>query len=818
MLGCYDSRITLYSQQVRALELAHALHRTHYVAADAHVAVVGGGAGGLTMAAALALQGTATVHLFQRGPDLMPLQSAATRRRLDPHIYGWPTPGAEQVAAELPILDWTSGSAVEVRRALVREFDEVRAAVGDRLLVHTGHRVTRVTASGATFEVDFDADDPTGGLAPGARIVDLLVLAIGFGLERRQPIRGVQSESYWRDAGVPGGDIEGRGRPSVLVSGNGDGGLIDLIAAASRDFDHDVMIRTITRRPGVDRLSAPLATIDERARAADAAGQGFDFVAAYDVEVGPIADNLGLTDEMAGRLLPGVQLHLQTREPELMSIRTATLNRLAVYLVRRACGRSPRENFEHVVCTELDAVEPRPDHDAPAYALTCDGRRLEVDRLVVRRGPNRDFERQPFADLLRDYPDAHEAWMRRFPAEAIAPVLGRDARAHFEDLTRAHRLPSPGHRRAAEAAGAARRIKVALHGGEARWTGDVPLAGAATAWDAAGPPVTITVPAIPADLGALAYALGRLALHAQGGVMHVDVARWGAFLDGITTASRNAEDLDRPTLRPVDGSSDLAPERLTTDNMAARLGATLDRRCLAMIDEHLAGLLERGEDPGHVVDLAPAPEVAAAMRAIWAEWKAAFDRDPALLARFLRLLVCAQDGTAAADEARTLVGPRKRKLLVRATGAALAVATGWASTAPHPDEPGNLTHQTGAHARTGHVCAAERIGGRTTATEAASFLWRTDFVVLPMLTSPVAVARRAEERFDATDESEPTFAKAGAGPSLMLSVDPRFKAGVAAGLAQIAGLLSEAEAAHAARLGSGIERNVGGGRDLEEAA
>lgn len=816
MLGCYDSRITLYSQQVRALELAHALHRTHHVAADAHVGVVGGGAGGLTMAAALALQGTATVHLFQRGSDLMPLQSAATRRRLDPHIYSWPTPGAEQVAAELPILDWTSGSAVEVRRALVREFGEVHAAVGDRLLVHTRHRVTRVTATGATFEIGFEADNPVGGLAPGARTVDLVILAIGFGLEPRQQIHGIQSESYWRDSGVPGGDIEGRVRPSVLVSGNGDGGLIDLIAAASRDFDHDVMIRTITRRPGVDRLSEPLAAIDEQARAADAAGQGFDFVTPYDMEIGPIVDNLGLTDEMARRLLPGIQLHLQTQEPEMMSIKTATLNRLAVYLVRRACGRSARENFEHVVSSGLDAVDPRPDHDAPAYALICDdGRRLEVDRVVVRRGPDRNAERHPFADLLRGYPDAHAAWVRRFPDEAIAPVLGPDARTHFESLARTHRLPSPGHRRLAEAAGAARRIKVALHGGEARWTGDVPLGSAATAWDAAGPPFAITVTATPADLGPLAYALGRLALHAQGSIMHVDVARWEAFLGGITTASQNGEDLDRPTLRHVGDSSDLAAERLAPDDMAARLGAALDRRCLAMIDEHLEGLLQRSEDPGHVVDLAPAADVVAAMRTIWAEWKASFDHDPALLARFLRLLVCAQDGTAAADEARTLVGPRKRKLLVRATAVALSVAAGWAGTAPHPDEPGNLTRATGADARTGHVCAAERIGGRAAATEAAGFLWRTDFVVLPMLTSPVAVARLAEERFDATDGSEPTFVTAGAGPSLMLSVDPRFKAGVAAGVAQIAGLLAEAEAAHAVRLGGGIEKNR---RSLEEAA
>lgn len=807
VLGCYDTRITLYSQQVRALELAHALLQRHHVDANTHAAVIGGGAGGLTLAAALALQGAETVHLFERGPELMPLQSDTRRRRLDPHIYNWPDPGADNEEAELPILDWRSGPAVDVREAIVQGFGAIGVASGDRLEVHRGSRVVAVEPTGDTYEIVYEIGDGVGGTRRERLSVNVAVIAVGFGLEPTWPIPGVRAESYWRDAGVPGGNVAGHARPGIMVSGNGDGGLIDLVAASSRDFSHDAMIRMIVARPGVGRLYDPLAAIDARARAEDAAGRGFDFVTAYDAEVGPIADALGLTEEVARRLSPGIRIHLQTREPELMSARTATLNRLAVYLVRRACGRTPGLEFEHVVCADVVPLDPGGGADAPAFALDCDGRRIEVDTFVVRRGPGREAARLPFADLLNHYPAAHRDWTRRFPAAAIAPTLSDPARRHFAQLSRERRLPSAVHRRAAEAAGAARRIKVALRDGEARWTGDIALADAASAWD--GNSVEMTVSATPGEFGPLAYAIARLSLHTPACTVRGDAARWGPFLDHLTVGSAHAEDLDSPALQPIGNSSDLHPERYAPEEMARRLGAALDRSSLAFVDDHLTGFLGRAADPGYAVDLDPAPDVREAMRATWADWKAAFEADADLLARFLRLLVCAQDGDAAASEARTLVGPRRRRYLIRATAAALAVATGWAGTEPHKDEPGNLKSEpapAGAPVtRTGHVCAAERISGRSISTEAAGFLWGTVFVVLPMLTSPVAVALRAEERLDAMEDDEPTLATVNGQPSLMLSLDPRFKRAVATGVAEIARLLAEAEADHRARSAGTIE-------------
>jgi hypothetical protein len=101
VVGCYDSRITFYSQQVRALELAYALPHQDLLPANARIAVVGGGAAGLTLAAALTLTADVTTVLFERADALLPLQRGATRRRIDPHIYDWPKDDADHESAGL---------------------------------------------------------------------------------------------------------------------------------------------------------------------------------------------------------------------------------------------------------------------------------------------------------------------------------------------------------------------------------------------------------------------------------------------------------------------------------------------------------------------------------------------------------------------------------------------------------------------------------------------------------------------------------------------------------------------------------------------
>jgi hypothetical protein len=443
VLGCYDSRITFYSQQVRALELAHALRHQHHIAARARIAVIGGGAGGVTIAAALALQSDATVFLYERSDVLMPLQRESQRRRLDPHIYEWPRQDAEHELAELPLLDWKSGSAVEVRDAVLREFNELRAALGDRPAVHLSHLVTSVVPKPNGFDIHFERESARGVREPAQTEVEIVIFAFGFGVEPLRGIPNTVTESYWRDAGVPGPEIDGNPRPRFFVSGNGDGGLIDFVAAASAAFDHSATIRSISKRRGVRVLAERLLAIDIDARTADAAGHGFDFMAAYNASIGADVEMLGLVDEVAGRLRPGVQLFFQTLEADLMSIRTATLNRLVVYLVIKACMRDASRRFEHVVCTKVTSLEVPEGFNQPAFLLDCDGRQIAVDKVIARRGPGRDSVRAPFEAILDGYDNAHKKWIARFLKDSISPALSEDARDHFTRLAKARQLPPP---------------------------------------------------------------------------------------------------------------------------------------------------------------------------------------------------------------------------------------------------------------------------------------------------------------------------------------------------------------------------------------
>jgi hypothetical protein len=77
-VGTFDRRITFYSQQVRALRLAHALDATGLIQSTHTTAVVGAGAAGVTIAVALAALGH-DVTLYDPAIKVLQLQSASSR-------------------------------------------------------------------------------------------------------------------------------------------------------------------------------------------------------------------------------------------------------------------------------------------------------------------------------------------------------------------------------------------------------------------------------------------------------------------------------------------------------------------------------------------------------------------------------------------------------------------------------------------------------------------------------------------------------------------------------------------------------------------
>jgi NAD(P)-binding Rossmann-like domain len=807
-LGMYDTRITFYSQQVRALELAHALQHEHLLAENARVAVIGGGAAGLTLASALALQGGTTVHLYEKAHRLLPLQGDSQRRRLDPHIYDWPGPDADHELAQLPILDWRSASAVNVREAVLREFGEVRRVTGARLSVFEGHSVTNLTHNGRLFNLTFERDVAGGARVPASQIYDVVILAIGFGIEPRFAIPLTDTASYWLDAGVPGADIDGNPRPTFLISGNGDGGLIDLIASASSSFRHDDIVLGIAQRAGVEQLRDALLAIDEQAMAEEAAGREFDFIGAYERDIGAQIEAMGLVDDMLNRMRPGVQLILQTRTQKPLSIRTARLNRLAVFLLRKACERPNAACFTHLSCDDAVLIQSEPGDAPGSRRFQCGPDVVVADWVIARRGPERDQVRQPFGELLVGHEADHEAWVNRHPIDSIAPKLNAATYDHYKRLADSVKLPPPLYRFAEMAAGLPRSGKLWMVGGDARWSGDLPLGDVAALWSDDRRQFDLTVAAGPDELGPdLAHAVARTFIHAPRSNLLGDVARWRPFLTKLASESSNIGGIQDPHLRAPGNAlpSTLHPQTMRPDALALAINCALDRWLIDEANTHLARYLEQGRDPGHAVSFTAAADLRQQMRPIWATWMQQFQADPALLSRFFALTVCAKDGPAVIDEASVLAGRLTRIQVIRVCAVALAVATAWQVTAPYGAYPGNLQRDADGNGRSGHACAAGYIDSEDMSLTALRHAWTTEFVLLPMERFPPALVGYANTSLNKVDSGALLLGQLGAASKLVLTVDSRFVQAASNSAAALHTLLQDIETEHFAQLRAEVE-------------
>lgn len=811
VLGCYDRRITFYAQQVRALSLIHALSEQGYLKSNPRIAVVGAGAAGMTAAAAAALLSGSQVVLFDSAAVLLSLQSTTERRNLDPHIYDWPAFDTTDPVADLPILDWEAGTCRAVRDDVVLEFEDIAVRVGGRLERRMRHHVDAMRQVGAGYELiftDLDAVAAVPAVETSDRF-DMVLLAIGFGLEPHEAVENIQDRSYWSDAGVPVAEFQGRPNPRFFISGNGDGGLIDFVAAGAMNFNHAAMIRLIADHPGVEGLSGVIGDIDGRARQADAQGDRFDFIAAYDAELLPQLTAIGLVAAVRQQLRPGVRLTLQTQHAEMFEITTSALNRVAAYLTIKACAADPLRAFRHIQCAVVQRVpQPVPCPEPAPLWLDCEGVQVGADAVIVRRGPLRANVRQAFAEHLATFEATHKEWLARHGDATLIPKLSRSARTAYTEAARAADVPLSRRMQRHAAPHLPIAVQIRRDGNRVRWSGAVAPQALVRAWSE-NQIFEIILPDAPADLGPAAGAILRVACHAQNARLHAMPALWRDLVSRLSVDSPHAEGMTMPTIvagNPGGAAQDPEPDE--APRLARRIHDALDSWVLGQLNDHLGRFLASGEDPGRRVNIPIAPDLRQAMAVSWAEWRVAFEDDPTLLSHFLRLMVCAVDDADDLDVAQILVGPTKLPAIVRGTAVSLAIATAWQTTGPKGGRPGNLFRRRGAAiVWAGHGCAADLIDGSPMSLCAASYMWRTQFVILTV-PGTVEVARSAERAFAQVETQQPSLSETdGSGP-VMMWISQEFKDAVAAGTEPVATLLAAIEARHFAALEGAILKEV----------
>ncbi|MDX0722665.1 hypothetical protein GOD64_28295 [Sinorhizobium medicae] len=247
-IGVQERGVTLYNQQVRAHNLVWALTELDQTGTRklGRVAVIGAGAAGLTATAALmSCREDAPVTLFEKEWDLCPVQQGCDGRWLHPSLYAWPDWGSRAPSASLPILNWSEGRASDVARALLDGFsiycqklagDRFKALVGvHHLQVNAKRKEIRFIGTNVEMKGPFFSQGDSEG---GTEIFDTIILAAGFGWERTNAFN---TASYWRNEQLaqPNLTVD---RTRYLVSGSGDGALIDVCRLTIERFRQDTIL------------------------------------------------------------------------------------------------------------------------------------------------------------------------------------------------------------------------------------------------------------------------------------------------------------------------------------------------------------------------------------------------------------------------------------------------------------------------------------------------------------------------------------------------------------------------------------------------
>ena len=384
VLGCFARYGTLYSQQVRALNLVAALSAVGKIHDGAQVAVVGGGAAGLTASAAAALLG-ANVTLLEKLDGLIELQRNNRQRWIHPHIYDWPDPDVDGDRARLPILDWQASYAEVVAEQLERQWNEIRSRTQPRLKAHYPLRSIQLRIAKRIPWLKWT------GHSQADRAFQVIILAVGKGLEPDH----VHQWSYWQEDDIDA-SFRARGEGARwLVSGYGDSALTDLMRLCIKRFrqaelptlfkDHD--------RDAVESVIKDLREINDDPKAADNR---------YLTEWFERLETRGLEKVLDQRLRrQGFRPCLTGDGPYLYDPRASTLNRLILRLLQKL------DAFDHYP----GPVVGKPKRTSKSFQVELAGGPQRFERLLLRHGPVAALDKS-FGKLPKSCSILDEAWKK----------------------------------------------------------------------------------------------------------------------------------------------------------------------------------------------------------------------------------------------------------------------------------------------------------------------------------------------------------------------------------------------------------------------
>lgn len=239
-LGVFQPGITVYNQQLRSLNILHAMVQTNTITANDKIAVIGGGIAGLTFAAG-ALKLGFSIDLFERSQILIPYQYGCETRRIHPHFYSWPESLTEYPYCDLPLFNWSHETASTVAKNI---YDTFRAIAIDNSTKYKEYRGTKLGKADITWGKSKTTIEFDSGKGQRINSYNKVIVATGFGIEKRieldikSPAKQTTTTclSYWRNDDFEQASLTNDLTTTYVISGTGDGALMDLFRLKLRGF------------------------------------------------------------------------------------------------------------------------------------------------------------------------------------------------------------------------------------------------------------------------------------------------------------------------------------------------------------------------------------------------------------------------------------------------------------------------------------------------------------------------------------------------------------------------------------------------------
>ncbi|MEH0197550.1 FAD-dependent oxidoreductase [Caulobacter sp. CCNWLY153] len=416
-IGPYGRRVSFASQQRRVLNTVWAMEQAGCIARGDRVAVIGAGLAGVMATVALAARG-ARVWLYEEKPSALRRQSLTNHRWVHPSINFWPEETLEP-STRFPFFDWTAGICDDIVKGIDLEWKGLRAKLIDNLSLHKFHTNTPVLAierDGSELKVVPERHPDRGG------VFKSVLVTTGFG--REQIVQNTNTVSYWEVDQVED-QIRDSEFTDFLVSGTGDGGLIDTLRLLHRDFDTGKFCLNIAHALNQADASKALIAVERSAQRAFVDARDAELAAGKvgDAETaGSVAAALkfeeGLAQYIAGELPAGVealldssliqkhkrQVKLVGRLPRPYSLNAAPIHKLLIaHAFQRGVlvyhrGQLEPHGPKLVIKGQAGLLE-----EAPQYSIARHGSELPVERFIQDDEERLDLKarQEQTADWLR---------------------------------------------------------------------------------------------------------------------------------------------------------------------------------------------------------------------------------------------------------------------------------------------------------------------------------------------------------------------------------------------------------------------------------